>query len=587
MKTSLRFVVVLGLCLSFITGLWISAPTAVTEARGAAWSVVVYNNKDLAGGPIWSGASPNVSYTWGAGAPVINGQVTGAPVDNFSVRFSASAFFTAGNYRFTVQVDDGARLYIDGLLVINQWTTGTFRSFQYDFNFTADGNHNIVVEMFDSVGDASIIANWALAVGPPAPTATTTCTGVPWYAEFYNGLDLSGSVIYTTTFQPSGLSQNWAQGTPGGAVPADNWSARFTRTINVPTDLAAGQYKFYAKADDNFRFTVDATVIFDKWDSWGGDLQTADVTLLTGSHTLKFEYRERSVDASIFLTWTPGSAQCPVIAPDGSAGGGGGGTGGTPQPTGVTATVKVALLNLRSEPSLTGTILAKLNQGTTYPVVGRTADSQWAQLNVNGQLGWVSVQYVTFAGTFETVPVVGGGGGTGLPAPVQPPQTASATGVTQGNLRIRSGPSNGTAQLGVIPWGAAVDILGKDEGHTWYQVRYAGLTGWSFAPWIKLTSGNFDLLPYTDGSQPPFPPTNATEGVIIQAFGNVRIRTGPGLQFPKVARAVWGTRLQVLARSSNGQWYKVYYGGDVVGWTIRTWYKVVQGDINSVPVADQ
>lgn len=585
MKTSLRVAVVLVMCASFIAGLWIAAPP-VTEARGASWSVQVYNNKDLVGGPIWTGASPNVSYTWGAGAPIINGLPTGAPTDNFSVRFTTSAFFTAGNYRFTVQVDDGARLYVDGLLLINQWVTGTFRTFQADFNFTTDGNHTIVVEMFDSVADASIIANWALAVGPPAATPTTTCTGIPWYAEFFNGLDLTAPAIYTTTFGPSGLNQNWAQGSPGGPVPVDNWSGRFTRTLNVPTDLPAGQYRFYAKADDNFRFTVDATVIIDKWDTWGGDIQTADVTLLNGPHTLKFEYRERSVDASIFLTWTPGSAQCPVIAPDGSTGGGGGGTGGTPQPTGVTATVKVAQLNLRSAPNLTASILAKLANGTTYPVTGRTADKQWAQINANNQSGWVAAQYVTFAGNFDAVPVVGGGG-TSLPPSAPQPQTVSGTGVTQGNLRIRSGPSNSASQVGLLPWGATVDILGRDEGHTWYQIRYAGVVGWAYAPWIKLTSGNFDLLPYTDGSQPPFPPANPTTGVIIQAFGNVRIRSGPGVQFPKVARAVWGTRLQVLARSTNGQWYKVDYGGGVVGWTTTRWYRVVQGDISTVPVADQ
>ncbi len=579
-KTSFRLLVITVLCLSFIGGLWITAPPR-TEARGSSWSVQVFSDPNLTT-LVWSGLSPTVSYTWGSGAPVINGAATGAPADNFSVRFTTSAFFTAGNYRFTVQVDDGARLYVDGLLLINQWTGGSFRTFQSDMSFTTDGNHNVVVEMFDATADAAIIANWALAVGPIA-TATTTCTGSSWYAEFFNGIDLSGGTIYTTTYGPSGLNQNWAQGTPGGPVPVDNWSARFTRTVTVPNDLPQGVYKFYAKADDNFRFTIDSTVIFDKWDAWGGDMQTADVTLLNGGHTFKFEYRERTVDAFVFLTWSPGSGQCPVITPEGGTGGTGGTTGGTPQPTGVTATVNVAQLNFRSGPSTLAPILSKLTQGATYVVTGRTEDKAWAQIVVGGTTGWVMAQYLTFSGSFDSVPVVGA---TSTGPVAQTPQPTGAKGVTQGNLRIRSGPSRGAAQIGLIPWGATVDIYGKDEGHTWYQVNYNGTVGWAFAPWIKLTVGNFDQLPYTDGTQPANIPPAPTEGVIVQAQGNVRIRSGPGLWYPKIARAVWGTRLQVIGRSTNLLWYKVRYG-DLVGWTYASWYRLVQGDVSSLPVGDQ
>ncbi|MCD4685005.1 MAG: hypothetical protein K8S97_03600, partial [Anaerolineae bacterium] len=121
-------------------------------------------------------------------------------------------------------------------------------------------------------------------------------TGVPWYGEFFNGLDLAGGAIFTNTYAPSGINLNWGEASPGGAVPADNWSARFTRTLTVPSDLPEGVYTFYARADDNFRFYVDATVVFDYWDTFGnGELYSAQVTLLNGSHTLKFEYREREV----------------------------------------------------------------------------------------------------------------------------------------------------------------------------------------------------------------------------------------------------------------------------------------------------
>jgi hypothetical protein len=43
--------------------------------------------------------------------------------------------------------------------------------------------------------------------------------------------------------------------------------------------------------------------------------------------------------------------------------------------------------------------------------------------------------------------------------------------------------------------------------------------------------------------------------------------------------------VQVLAVSSDGRWYRVRHG-DTVGWTFAAWYRIVQGDLSSVPVAD-
>ncbi len=585
MKTMLRISLIVTLILTVVGGAWLAVPIS-TEARGTSWSVSVYNNPDVIGNPVWVGLSPAVSYSWGSGAPVINGVSTGAPVDNFSVKFVTTAFFTAGTYRFTVQVDDGARLYVDGLLLINGWQSGLgLRTLQADYTFVGDGNHTITVEMFDAVGDATIVASWAVAVGV-LPTPTKVFVGTPWYAEFFNGLDLSGGVVFTNTYPPSGINQNWGQGSPGGVVPADNWSARFTRTLNVPSDLPEGEYTFYARADDNFRFYVDNTVIFDYWDVFANsELYSAQVTLLNGPHTLKFEYREREVDALLFLTWDPPNAQDPVISPSEaggpSTGGGNGGGGVVPgQPT-LTATVSIATLNFRASPSLTAPILAKLNQGASYPATGRTADNQWVRLSVDGGSGWVYAQYVSLSGDINTLPVVEDAGYT--PPPIQP---TGVRGQVLGNLRIRAEPTTRSAQIGLMPWGTEIDLLGKNGGHSWYLLQYGDVVGWSYAPWIRIIAGAFDQLPYMDGTEPQFQPPPATQGVVAQAFGNMRIRSGPGLQFPKVGRAVWGSRVEVLARSTNGLWYKVRYG-DVVGWSYATWYRIVQGEITTVPVSDQ
>ena len=71
-------------------------------------------------------------------------------------------------------------------------------------------------------------------------------------------------------------------------MPVDNFSARFTRSLNVPTDMPQGVYTFYGRADDNFRFWVDSTLIFDYWDTFANsETHQSDVTLLNGPHTPK------------------------------------------------------------------------------------------------------------------------------------------------------------------------------------------------------------------------------------------------------------------------------------------------------------
>ena len=177
MKTAFRLIMILVLSVVLVAVMMV--PTR-SEARGATWTVYVYGNQDLAGTPLYTGVSPAINYNWGQGAPVINGVDTstfGVPPDRFSVRFTSSVFFTAGSYQFTVQVDDGARLYIDGGILINQWMEGSLRTFQANYSFATDGNHTVTVEMFDSLYDAAIVVNWALT-GPPVTASVRASSTV-------------------------------------------------------------------------------------------------------------------------------------------------------------------------------------------------------------------------------------------------------------------------------------------------------------------------------------------------------------------------------------------------------------------------
>lgn len=84
----------------------------------------------------------------------------GIPADNFSVRWTRTVNFTAATYNFTVGSDDGSRLYIDGVLVINHWSDHGYSTMSASRALTA-GDHTVVVEFYERGGSQQATLAWA------------------------------------------------------------------------------------------------------------------------------------------------------------------------------------------------------------------------------------------------------------------------------------------------------------------------------------------------------------------------------------------------------------------------------------------
>lgn len=61
-------------------------------------------DRDLSGSPALVRQDGDIDFDWGNGAPG-----PGVPADNFSVRWTNTLRLDKGNYRFTVETDDGMR----------------------------------------------------------------------------------------------------------------------------------------------------------------------------------------------------------------------------------------------------------------------------------------------------------------------------------------------------------------------------------------------------------------------------------------------------------------------------------------------
>ena len=138
-------------------------PTPLTTFSG--WKGEYFDNPNLQGPPVVVQDDANISFNWGSGPPA-----PGLPANNFSVRWSRQAFFEEGNYRFTVSVEGGARLWLDGRPLIDNWQSGGLRTLEADSGLLSRGDHSLVVEYFKLGGNGQITVNWQFTPAQP-PTA--------------------------------------------------------------------------------------------------------------------------------------------------------------------------------------------------------------------------------------------------------------------------------------------------------------------------------------------------------------------------------------------------------------------------------
>jgi uncharacterized protein YraI len=427
------------------------------------WTAQYYTNPFLNGSPSVTVVEPTVTKNWGYNAPI-----SGIAADDFSVRWTSQQALTGGTYRVNVKADDGVRVYVNGSLVINEWHDAINTTYSADVNLSA-GTHTFVVEYYEATNLAFIDFNIAAISGGgggsvPQPQPPVN-TGGAWLAYYFNNASLSGSPsAIVSELNPS---HNWGTGSPVASVGADNFSARWVSTQT----LAAGAYRITVRADDGVRVYVNGALVINEWQGASGQTYTADVNLPAGTHAFTVEYYEAS--GAAFMELSLGAGGGGVVNPN------------PPSNTGATATVTAYRLNVRNTPTISGSsILTKIDQGQTYPVVGRTADRTWYQINANGVTGWVYARFVNVPNS-ANVPVTSGGSTT--------PSQGSPTGYTVSpglGVNIRSGPGLGNAVLGVLRTGQTAQVVGRNASSTWWYIDYAGLRGWVSAIFAPLNPGS-------------------------------------------------------------------------------------------------
>jgi hypothetical protein len=305
MRRSTRFLLV-GLCLALMLLKPASAqgdvtllPEAATSAC-ASWQATYFDDtRGYQAPPVVRREDPWIDFDWGYGAPA-----PGMVSDHFSVRWQCTTHLAAGTYRFTATSDDGLRLYVDGLPVVDAWFDHPVRTFTSEIAL-AEGDHEVIVTYYENTGVAMAKVSWSPVDATPAG----------WRGEYFDNLWLGGAPVLTRSDRS--IDFDWGYGSPDPRIPRNNFSVSWTRTV----DFQPGLYRFTAKTDDGVRLWVGDQLVIDEWhDQWA---QSNSGTIhLSGEADVHMETYERRGVAVARLRWTRVNAGPPgeVIVDDGDPG---------------------------------------------------------------------------------------------------------------------------------------------------------------------------------------------------------------------------------------------------------------------------
>lgn len=180
-------------------------------------------------------------------------------------------------------------------------------------------------------------------------------------------------------------------------------------------------------------------------------------------------------------------------------------------------------LNLRSAADSTSDTITLLADSLVFPVVGRSADGQWLQLQLtDGTLGWAASQFLRIEGDLTQLPAGGVSEAPSTSSPISSTSELTTPGAvtttesvtTTGEItstvavdqatatvtflsgsRVRQEPQEESGDLAVLDFGAEMKAIGRTEDGTFIQVELSdGSQGWVTPNTVELNVA-VDSLP--------------------------------------------------------------------------------------------
>lgn len=307
---------------------------------GGPWTAQYFANDTLAGSPTLIQTEAAVQHDWGNGSPVPS-----IPADYWSARWTSNLTLNAGTYLIEAYVDDGVRVYVDGTLVLDQWTGIPDRTYSTTLNLIA-GQHSFQVDYREATSAAFLDFRITQIVATPLPPAPAPVVGTP--------INTGVTATVTGAFR---LNVRNAPDPVNGAIVT-----RINRNETFPVTGRNPEGTWY-------QINVNGVL------GWvnGAYVTVSNPAIVPVVSTAPVQAQQATVSTGIVVTATP------------------------------------FVVNIRGGAGTNFPVLGKIPVNGTAAVVGRNASNTWWQVNYNGIVGWVTAEYTRMQANADinSIPVTG------------------------------------------------------------------------------------------------------------------------------------------------------------------------------------
>ena len=168
---------------------------------------------------------------------------------------------------------------------------------------------------------------------------------------------------------------------------------------------------------------------------------------------------------------------------------------GAPSPNLPTAVIGTGgNVNVRRGPGTSYRVLGDLGRNEVVPIIGKSGDGTWLQIQIGNIVGWISTRVVEVTGDLAAIAVTDGSGGTGVPSTDPSNLQANIMVPTGDVVNVRRGPSTSTGVTFKMRGGQSASITGQNPDGDWWQIEYRGTKGWVYRT-IVVANGDTSKVP--------------------------------------------------------------------------------------------
>ncbi len=241
-----------------------------------------------------------VNFNWGSTspAPVI-------PADRFSARWVGKLQTKhAGTHLFHVVSDEGARLWVNGQLVVDDWNPHAATEDTGAIPLLAGEYYDLRMEYFDLTNTAVAQLYWTQ---PGAAKEIIPQTQLYPAASGLLGSYSFGTNLTNYVFSRVDPAVNfaWGNSSPDPTLLPGGFAVRWSGKVRAKPNLG-GTYTFYTVSEGGVSLLVGNQTLITNWTEHALTTNIATATLSAGqSYRLTLDYYNRVRTASAVLMWAP------------------------------------------------------------------------------------------------------------------------------------------------------------------------------------------------------------------------------------------------------------------------------------------